>query len=128
MIDRDDLVVGAVYEVRARNFCVAVWTGTAMRGPRWKFDNLYLDDEYLREREGEPFNPIGTTTVIRRLGDDDVPLIPEEQFKSTSLLVALNAAAWGMNEYRNLKSAVSSAGLEVSYGEFNWPTIKEVTK
>ena len=61
-MDRDDLVVGAVYRVRARNFGVAVWDGEQMLGPREKFGHRYLD----RETVGWTIHP----DTIERLGEE----------------------------------------------------------
>lgn len=131
IIPESELVVGAIYEIRARNFSVAVWTGKAMRGPRWKFDNLYLFDEYLA---GNPENGIfGTVYPKRRLSEDfeiedgvlyGCPLIDPDDFDSITLLVALNAAQWMCNERRNLESAISAAGLEIELDDMNWPRLK----
>ncbi|AEJ94913.1 hypothetical protein SEA_TYKE_54 [Mycobacterium phage Tyke] len=45
-IPRDDLVVGAVYELRSRNLVAGVWTGRGFIGIREKFGEEYLFTEY----------------------------------------------------------------------------------
>lgn len=71
MVSRSDLVIGGVYEVRARNFSVGIWDGEHFVGRRSKFGDTYLDREILGWS-------IPEDGVVRRLGQFIVPVPPEK--------------------------------------------------
>lgn len=58
-----ELEEGCAYEVYARNFRVAIWTGTKFAGLREKFGQKFIDEE-IHWDEDEHF---GTVKPIRKL-------------------------------------------------------------
>lgn len=60
-----DLIVGAIYEVRARNFSVARWNGRDFEGHRFKFGSTFLSTEHHWD-DGPPY---GTVKPIKLLKD-----------------------------------------------------------
>lgn len=80
---KENLIIGAIYEVSALGFSVAIWTGEDFKGPARGFGKLYFTQE-------QPYwngLPFGTCTPIRRLGELKV-LKP---FDGTNLLAVMNA-------------------------------------
>jgi hypothetical protein len=62
-IPKDQLEIGAAYEVDGRNFSVAIWDGEVFQGVRLKFGRYYIDGEYHYDDGGMH----GTCTPLRRL-------------------------------------------------------------
>ena len=65
-VKKEDLKVGKRYEVDARNFSTAVWTGYAFVGKRTKF-GMVFDDEEFHWDDGPPH---GTVKPIKELEDE----------------------------------------------------------
>ena len=64
-IKKDNLKVGQRYNVIARNFRTAVWTGYSFVGQRTKF-NMTFDDEEFHWDDGPPH---GTVKPIEETGE-----------------------------------------------------------
>ena len=71
VLSADSMVVGRVYEVKARNFDLGVWDGEGFLGHRVKFGSHYVDREYhIRHR--------GSAAPTRDTGYDvpnEIPLL-----------------------------------------------------
>lgn len=86
MIKPEDLIVGAIYLVDARDFSVAIWTGEAFRGAKVRYKNWSLSDEQPWE-SGLPF---GTATAKRRISEATVRH-PIDGYNILQLLIAFGA-------------------------------------
>ena len=69
MIPRDQLEPDQWYEVRARNFEYALWTGTAFLGRRGKFGQFFWDEEL--HWDDDPH--YGTAKPIRKVTFEELP-------------------------------------------------------
>lgn len=113
-LSKDELIVGALYEIRARNFKVAVWTGDALRGAREKFGKVYLDDEYLWD-EG------GTVHVIKRIEDWVIPSFDRNDKTLLAMLAIAEAYLWRIYQ---LETAINLAGFDIEETSFQSLTLK----
>lgn len=82
-MNKEDLVIGAIYEVSGLGFSVGIWTGEGFKGPVKQFGKISFKEE-KPYWEGLPF---GTATPIRRIGELKV-LKP---FDGSNLLAVMNA-------------------------------------
>jgi hypothetical protein len=72
-IPNSELVRGGVYHIVARNFSIGICTGRGFVGPREKFGDVFLFEEYYQEMPGEPRDPFGTAVALERLGTSFYP-------------------------------------------------------
>lgn len=82
-MEKEDLIRGAIYEVSAIGFNVAIWTGEAFKGPAKAFGKVYFAEE-KPYWEGLPF---GTSRPIKRIGE----LTINKPFDGSNLLAVMNA-------------------------------------
>lgn len=82
-MEKEELITGAIYEVSALSFSVAMWTGETFRGPTREYGKIYFVEEQ-GYWEGLPF---GTVRPIRRLGE----LTVLRPYDGVNLLAALEA-------------------------------------
>lgn len=120
-IPNDQLIVGGVYRVHARNFTVGVFTagdqfGPGFIGPRSKMGHCYLDTEYLQEMPGEPHFMLGTAVGLELLSDQ---LVPAGQISESdpTLHACLFAAQTFATEKWVLEEAIANAGMTVTDGD-----------
>jgi hypothetical protein len=64
-MDKNDLILRNIYEIRSRNLNCGVWTGEGFIGIREKLGDKYLFQEFFYDGE----NPVGTAEPIRWLGE-----------------------------------------------------------
>jgi len=81
MISKEELIEGAIYTVKARNFNVAVWTGEAFKGP----GIVYGQHEFVVERHYLDGLPLGTVTPIERISNMKV----QPPFDGSNFLAAM---------------------------------------
>jgi len=62
-IKKEDLEVGAAYEVYSRNINPAIWDGKHFHGVRIKFGNDFMD----QEEHWDNGPPYGTVKPLRKL-------------------------------------------------------------
>lgn len=129
MVSRSDLVIGGVYEVRARNFSVGIWTGENFIGRRCKFEDTYLDSEIL----GWSIHEDG---VVRRLGHFTVPVPPSKLASLKETRARSEALAWldVCAELHNSRwrledelMRVAKLGVEWPEGLASTPTFEDYT-
>lgn len=57
-IKQEDLIIGQAYEVEARNFRHAIWTGVDFVGIRYKFGHHFPDvEDHYDKNEGGTVKP-----------------------------------------------------------------------
>ena len=109
-IPNDELIIGGIYSIHARNFSVGVYDGQGMIGVREKFGAVYLFTEYMKEMPGEEFRPFGTAFAYKQLTDF---VLPEEMVNENNpcLLPLLDACQSLTAEKRCIISVIRRAGF-----------------
>jgi len=86
IIELEDLIIGAVYIVSARNFSIAIWDGHQFQGLRYKFGDYFIfpEDHYDSD------DKYGTAQPLVKLMDggeaeDIVKIILKEDYEGSSL-------------------------------------------
>jgi hypothetical protein len=82
-MNKEELVLGGIYEVSALGFGVAIWTGDTFKGPVKQYGKIFF-------RQEQPYwegLPYGTCTPKRRIGE----LTVLKPYDGANLLAAMNA-------------------------------------